>query len=69
MWTDFFVAAAGASAALAGLVIVAISVNINSILEALESSGTPGGGHQRAHSHSGLQHGCTDPSTSGNPGN
>jgi hypothetical protein len=33
MWTDFFVAAAGASAALAGLVIVAISVNINRILE------------------------------------
>lgn len=33
MWTDFFIAAAGASAALAGLVIVAISVNINRILE------------------------------------
>ena len=33
MWTDFFVAAAGASAALAGLVIVAISVNVNRILE------------------------------------
>jgi hypothetical protein len=33
MWTDFFVAAASASAALAGLVIVAISVNVNRILE------------------------------------
>ncbi len=31
-WTDFFVAAAGASAALAGLAIVAISVNIGRIL-------------------------------------
>ena len=33
MWSNFFVAAAGASAALAGLVIVAVSVNINSILK------------------------------------
>jgi hypothetical protein len=33
MWTNFFVASAGASAALAGLVIVAISVNITRILE------------------------------------
>ena len=33
MWPNFFVAAAGASAALAGLVIVAISVNISRILE------------------------------------
>jgi hypothetical protein len=32
MWSNFFVAAAGAAAALAGLTIVAISVNINSIL-------------------------------------
>lgn len=32
-WKDFFVAAAGASAALAGLVIVAMSVNINQILK------------------------------------
>jgi hypothetical protein len=32
MWTDFFVAAAGASAALAGLVFVALSVNISHIL-------------------------------------
>jgi modulator of FtsH protease len=32
MWTDFFVAAAGASAALAGLVFVALSVNISQIL-------------------------------------
>jgi len=33
MWIDFFVAAAGASAALAGLVFVALSVNIRRILE------------------------------------
>lgn len=33
MWNNFFIAAAGASAALAGLVIVAISVNIARILE------------------------------------
>lgn len=33
MWTNFFVAAAGASAALAGLAIVAISVNLTRILE------------------------------------
>jgi hypothetical protein len=32
MWTDFFVAAAGASAALAGLVFVALSVNIANIV-------------------------------------
>jgi hypothetical protein len=32
MWTDFFVAAAGASAALAGLVFVALSVNISHII-------------------------------------
>jgi hypothetical protein len=32
MWTDFFVAAAGASAALAGLVFVALSVNIGNIV-------------------------------------
>lgn len=32
-WKDFFVAAAGASAALAGLIIVAMSVNINQILK------------------------------------
>jgi modulator of FtsH protease len=32
-WKDFFIAAAGASAALAGLVIVAMSVNINQILK------------------------------------
>jgi modulator of FtsH protease len=31
-WTDFFVAAAGAGAALAGLIIVAMSVNIQKIL-------------------------------------
>lgn len=33
MWTNFFIAAAGSAAALAGLVIVAISVNITRILE------------------------------------
>jgi hypothetical protein len=33
MWTNFFIAAAGASAALAGLAIVAISVNITRILQ------------------------------------
>jgi modulator of FtsH protease len=32
-WKDFFITAAGASAALAGLVIVAISVNVQRILE------------------------------------
>lgn len=32
MWIDFFVAASGASAALAGLVFVALSVNISNIL-------------------------------------
>jgi modulator of FtsH protease len=32
MWTDFFIAAASASAALAGLVFVALSVNITHIL-------------------------------------
>jgi hypothetical protein len=32
MWANFFIAAAGASASLAGLVFVALSVNINRIL-------------------------------------
>ena len=32
-WTNFFIAASGAAAALAGLVIVAMSVNINQILK------------------------------------
>ena len=31
-WTDFFLAAAGASAALAGLVFVAVSINVDRIL-------------------------------------
>lgn len=33
-WSDFFVATTGAAAALAGLIIVAMSVNIKTILEA-----------------------------------
>jgi hypothetical protein len=33
MWTDFFIAAASASAALAGLVFVALSVNISRIIQ------------------------------------
>jgi hypothetical protein len=32
-WTEFFVAAAGASAALAGLVFVAVSINVERILQ------------------------------------
>jgi hypothetical protein len=33
LWVNFFVAASGASAALAGLIFVALSVNINRILQ------------------------------------
>ena len=33
MWTNFFIAAAGAASALAGLVFVAVSVNVNRLLE------------------------------------
>jgi modulator of FtsH protease len=32
-WTDFYVAGAGASAALAGLVFVAVSINVDRILQ------------------------------------
>ena len=38
-WTDFFVAQAGATAALAGLVIVAISINLKTIVEGRLLSG------------------------------
>jgi len=38
-WTDFFLAAAGASAALSGLIFVAVSVNIRPVLEADRRSG------------------------------
>jgi hypothetical protein len=31
-WTDFFIAGAGASAALTGLVFVAVSINVDRIL-------------------------------------
>ena len=32
-WTDFFIAEAGAAAALAGLVVVAVSINVKEILQ------------------------------------
>ena len=38
-WTDFFVAETGATAALAGLVIVAISINLKAIVEVRLLSG------------------------------
>jgi modulator of FtsH protease len=38
-WSDFFVAQAGATAALAGLVIVAISINLKAIVEGRLLSG------------------------------
>jgi hypothetical protein len=38
-WGDLFVAAAGATAALSGLIFVAISVNIGPVLEADKRTG------------------------------
>jgi hypothetical protein len=38
-WGDFFLAAAGATAALSGLIFVAVSVNIRPVLEADKRSG------------------------------
>ena len=38
-WSDFFVAETGAAAALAGLVIVAISINLKTIVEGRLLSG------------------------------
>jgi modulator of FtsH protease len=38
-WGDVFLAAAGASAALSGLIFVAVSVNIRPVLEADERAG------------------------------
>jgi hypothetical protein len=40
-WTEFAVAAAGASAVLAGLVFVAVSINLEKVLEVLERRSPP----------------------------
>ncbi len=47
MWTNFFVVVAGASAALAGLVIVALSVNLDRILEHPHQPARAGAGNSR----------------------
>jgi modulator of FtsH protease len=41
-WTDFLVASAGATAALAGLLFVALSINLAKILELPQASGRAG---------------------------
>lgn len=66
MWTHFFIAAASASAALAGLVIVAISVNLNRILE---FSHLPAGSrdHRSADLDSGFEHGSAHAATTVRP--
>ena len=52
-WADFFVAAAGASAALVGLVIVALSVNLDRIISEQQLPSRGGATIARASSHPG----------------